>query len=315
MQKPVGDVGQIVQAVAQVGIGLPLKLGAGVVLDALNRSFRGEARTHRLAQPAQPAAVVGDHAEGLEHVAMLAGDAVVVAVDQVVDRGAHRADRRFQPVELQFHVVGDDLGHRDARLVHHDMAQAEAIGDAEALERHRAADGDRRALGRDRLQFARRDHLGEQHRGRLKRLDLFFRIGAPGAILHHEHADRGPAPQHRHAEERLIDLFTRLGLVGKRRMMLRVGERQRLGAGGDEADQALPRPHGGQMHGFPVEPLGGEQLERPVRAHDIERANLRHHVRGDQDHDAVQARLCGDGLRHDLAEPPQQQTGAARRAH
>ena len=98
-------------------------------------------------------------------------------------------------------------------------------------------------------------------------------------------------------------------------MMLRVGERQRLGAGGDETDQALARPHGRQVHGFPVEPLGGEQLERPVGAGDIERADLRHHVRSDQDDDAVQARLCRDGLRHDLAEPPQQQTGAARRAH
>ena len=88
-------------------------------------------------------------------------------------------------------------------------------------------------------------------------------------------------------------------------MVLRVGQRQRLGARGDETDQTLARPHGGQMHGLAVQALGGEQLHRPVGAHDIERADFRHHVRGDEDDDAVQTRLCGDGLRHDLAEPPQ----------
>ena len=98
-------------------------------------------------------------------------------------------------------------------------------------------------------------------------------------------------------------------------MMLRVRQRQRLGAGGDEADKALARSHRGQMDRLAVEALGGEQLHRPVGAHDVERAHLGHHVGGDEDDDAVQARLSGDGLRHDFAEPPQQKTRSARRAH
>ena len=143
----------------------------------------------------------------------------------------------------------------------------------------------------------------------------FFRIGAPRPVLHDEHPDRRAAAQHRHAEEGLVDFFARLGLVGKGRMMLRVGQRQRFGAGRDKADKALARPHGRQMDGFTVEALGGEQLHGAVGAHDIERADLRHHVGGDEDDDAVEARLSGDGLRHDLAKPPQQQTRSARRAH
>ena len=98
-------------------------------------------------------------------------------------------------------------------------------------------------------------------------------------------------------------------------MVLRVRQRQRLGGGGDQADEALAGAHRRQMHGLAIEAFGGEQLERPVGARDIERAHLGDHVGGDQDDDAVEARLCGDGLRHDLAEPSKQKSGSARRAH
>ena len=97
MQQAIGDVGQVVEPIAQIGISLALQLGAGVVLDALDRGLSGQAGAHRLTQPAQPAAIVRDHSEGLQHVAVLAADAVVAAVDQIVDRGAHGADRRLEP--------------------------------------------------------------------------------------------------------------------------------------------------------------------------------------------------------------------------
>ena len=89
-------------------------------------------------------------------------------------------------------------------------------------------------------------------------------------------------------------------------MVLRVRQGERFGRRGDQADQAFARPHGRQMHGLAVEAFGGEQLERSVGARDIERAHLGDHVRGDENDDAVEARLRGDGLRHDLAEPSQQ---------
>ena len=92
----------------------------------------------------------------------------------------------------EFHVVGYDLRHRHARLVHHDMSKTEPVGDAETFQRQRPTNGDRRALGGDALQLSGRDHLGEQHRGRLQRLDLLFGIGPPRAILHDQHPDRAP---------------------------------------------------------------------------------------------------------------------------
>ncbi len=98
-------------------------------------------------------------------------------------------------------------------------------------------------------------------------------------------------------------------------MALGVGERERFGGRRDQADEALARAHGGQMHRFAVEALGCEQFERTVGARDIERADLGDHVGGDQNNDAVQARLRRDRLRHDLAEPSQQQSRSARRAH
>ena len=101
MQQSVGDIGEIVQPVAQIGIRLPLQLGARVVLDPLDRGFGGQPRTHRFAQPAQPASVMRDHPEGFQHVAMFARPAVVTAVDQLVDRGAHGADRRLRAAAVR----------------------------------------------------------------------------------------------------------------------------------------------------------------------------------------------------------------------
>ncbi len=88
-------------------------------------------------------------------------------------------------------------------------------------------------------------------------------------------------------------------------MRLGVGERQRLGGGGDQADQALAGPHGGEMHRLAIQALGGEELEVAVVAQDVDRADLRDHVGRDQDDDAVEARLRADRLRHGLAKAAQ----------
>ncbi len=74
-------------------------------------------------------------------------------------------------------------------------------------------------------------------------------------------------------------------------MGLGVGERERLGGRGDQADEALPGAHRREVDGLAVEALGGKQLERAVAAHDIDGADLRHHVGGDQDHDLVETLL------------------------
>jgi len=97
--------------------------------------------------------------------------------------------------------------------VQHGVAEAESFGDRLSLDRQRAPQHGGRGLTGERLQLARGDHFGEQHRRRLQRLDFFFGIGAPRPVLHDEHAERRAAAQHRHAEEGLINLFAGLRLV------------------------------------------------------------------------------------------------------
>ena len=102
-----------------------------------------------------------------------------------------------------------------------------------------------------------------------------------------------------------VDLFARLRLVGEGRVALGVGEGEGLRGRGDEADEAFARAHDGQVDGFPVQALGGEQLEHAIAAHHIDGAHLRHHVGGDLGDDLVETVLRPDRLRHDLAEAQQ----------
>ena len=57
-QQAVGEIVEIMQSLADVGLGLALQFGARDVLDTFDRGFGGEPGRHRLAQPAQPAAVM-----------------------------------------------------------------------------------------------------------------------------------------------------------------------------------------------------------------------------------------------------------------
>ena len=68
------------------------------------------------------------------------------------------------------------------------------------------------------------------------------------------------------------------------------------------------------MHRRLVQAFRGVKLERAVDAQHVDRADLRHHVGGDQHHDLVQAFLRADRLRHDLAEAAQQHARTAERA-
>ena len=57
------------------------------------------------------------------------------------------------------------------------------------------------------------------------------------------------------------------------------------------ADQAFADPQPGAMHGLRPQPFGGEELQHLAGAHDIGRADLGHHVGGDDAHDLVEPLL------------------------
>ena len=130
VQQAVGEIVEIVQPVAQIGIGLAHHLGPRVALDALDRRLRGQARHHGLAQPPQPAAVMGEHPERLEHLPMLARAGLVAPIDQPVDRLAQRLDCIIETRRFRIDVLGDDLVDDHARLVQHHVAEPDAFVDA-----------------------------------------------------------------------------------------------------------------------------------------------------------------------------------------
>ncbi len=211
-------------------------------------------------------------------------------------------------------VLGDEVGDHHARLVQHGVAEAEALVERGADEMLGAADGEVAAGPHERLELAAGDHLREYHRGRLERLDLFFRIDAPRAVLDNEDAQRLAATQDRHAHEGLVDLLARLRPVGEGGMLLGVGEIEGLGLGRNDADEAFAEAQAGLVDGLGLQALGGEQLQRAVGAQDIDRAHLRDHVGRDGDDNPVESFLRADRLRHELAKPAEHDARAADRA-
>ena len=238
-QQPVGEIVEIVHALAQIGIGRAHHARPVVALHALDRGFGGEPGLDRLAQPVHPAPVMREHAEGLEHFGIFAA-ARFGAVDEFIDMGAQLFDRPVEPRFLLRDVLGDEVLDDDARLVQHDMAERDAVGQRLALEmmaaHMRDVGGD---VARHLGELARRDDLGQHHRRRLQRLFFFLGIVAARAVLHDEHADDDAVAQDRHAEEGVVDLFAGLRQVFERRMRLRVGEIEELRFAGDGADEAF----------------------------------------------------------------------------
>ncbi len=205
--QPVGEIVEIVQPFPQIGVGLAQHAGTRVGLHALDRGLRRQSGHHRFAQFVQPAAIVGEHAEGLEHLLVLAVIGDVAALQQQIEIGSQRIDRRFEPLQLLLHVVRDEIGDHDARLVQHHVSQSDAVGDRLAAEMQRAARRGLRAGPGERGELAGGDHLGEHHRGGLQRLLFLLGIGPVRPVLHDQHAQRVAGAQDRHAEERVVDFF------------------------------------------------------------------------------------------------------------
>ena len=186
------------------------------------------------------------------------------------------------------HGVADGDAGRELHAVDAQRQQAEAIDLLHLV-------GTDEVTGRDQL----RQHHGDG----LQRLDLFFVVVAARAVLHDQHAEHAAGAHDRHAGQRMVDLLARLRAIGVLRMALRVVERQRPGVGGDVADQALADPQARAVHGRRIEALGGEQLQHFAGPQQVDRADLGHHLVGDQAHDLAQRVLDGVGTRHRVPEP------------
>ena len=312
-QQPVREVVEVAHPLAQIGIGHVQHAGAHVALHLLHRRLGRQAVADRLLQPPHPAAIVGEHAIGFQHLAMLTLEGDVAALQHVVDGEPERAERGLQPADLLLAVLVEQVGDDDTRLVQHDMAEADTVIEGQAGEADRAPQVEFQARPREPREITGGDHLGDHHRRGFQRLDLVVAIVAHGLVLHDQDAERAPCPEHRHAEEGVVDLLAGFWQVGEGGVFLRVGKVERPRAGGDGADQALSESQLREVDGVRVQTFGGIELQHRVGAQHVERANFGDHVGGDVAHDPVEPLLRLQRLLHEFAEPFQQNARAAGR--
>ena len=123
----IGEIVEIMQPLAQERISLAQHAGAGVGLHTFDRGLRGQSGHHRFLHLVDPAAVVGEHAIGFEHIAMLAGLDHVAMLEKLVEIGAQRLHGGIEMLQFLRNIVGNEIGHHDARLVQHDMAERNAV--------------------------------------------------------------------------------------------------------------------------------------------------------------------------------------------
>ena len=186
------------QPLAHIGVDLAQHARARIVADALHGRLGGEAGGEGLIETPPPAAILREHAEGFEHVAMLAGARHVAAIEHAVDHAGELVDRLTETPPLELHIFGNQPRHDDARLVQHQMTERHALGDGDTTE----AGGLIAARIAHRLfgdETARGDHLGDHHGGGLKGLDLFVTVMTLSAVLHRQHAHGVAAAQDRDA--------------------------------------------------------------------------------------------------------------------
>src|SRR5580658_3049845 len=81
----------------------------------------------RVSDWTRPTAVIGEHAVGFEHLAMLAALDNIAMFQHLVEIGLQRLDGGFEVLQFLRHIVGDEIGDDDARLVQHDMAERDAF--------------------------------------------------------------------------------------------------------------------------------------------------------------------------------------------
>ena len=211
-----GQIVEIAQPLADIGIGDMGHAGLIVELDALDRGLGGQAGLDHRLDALKPAAVMSEHPVGLEDIAVLAAALEFRRGQHVVDRLAQIGHRPRQPVLLVQRVLGDEFGDLNLGLVKDRHAFRDALGQRHPFEKMRRAahEGPFGQLMRID-QIAPADQLGERHGDDLERLDLFFGVAPLGLVLDHDDANHPIAPDDRNAHEGMVDFFARLRPVGE----------------------------------------------------------------------------------------------------
>ena len=309
-QQAVGEVVEIAHPLAQIGIGHVHHARAHVALHLLDRRLGRQAVAHRLFQPAHPALVVGEHAVGFEHGAMLALEGDVAARQHVVDR------QPSEPSACSSRRSSSSLSSLN-RLVTTMRGSCSTTWPSPTPS---LSDRPVKLAGRRR---------SSSRPGRVSRASSPAAIISASTMAAVSSASTSssrycrwvrfcttstpsvrPALSTGTPRKERVDLLAGLRQVGEGRMLLRVRQVERAGRCGDGADEALAEPQLRQVDRFAVQTFGGVELEHRIGAQHVERADLGHHVLGDVVHDAIEPLLRLERLRHELAEPFQQNARA-----
>jgi|GEM_PF-6531742 len=198
-QQPVRKIVKITQPLPPVGIVLPQHPGTRGVLHPLDRRFRGKPLPHSRLEPTHPAAVVGEHAVGFEHLPMVAGLCQGLDPHHLVEARAQLVHGRLEPLQLDVNVLGEQLGDDDPRLVQHDVPERNALRNWLAV--HDACERTAELCrSPSACHCSGHDVLRYDHSGREQHLDVLIGVLAPGSVLDGKHPEHRPAPQDRDRE-------------------------------------------------------------------------------------------------------------------
>ena len=294
-QQPAGQVLQVGQPLAQIGVGDAAHAVAQFAGDALHRRLGGDAAADHLADPAQPAGIGGDQAVGLQHLARarhrpLPPSGTPAAISSSSPR-CIRSDRGVQP------APAPPPGRRPAGAAARAAAPCSthrADGDAAgraACRRRRAGRWRRRPPPPPSAAPPAGQQLGQQHGHRFQLVDLLVGVVARRAVLHRQHAQRAAGAAHRHREHRGERLLAGLRPVGEGRVVLRVRQVHHLRRW-RRTRPTMPSPTRSRVRptALRLQPLGGGQLQDVARPQHVDRAHLADQLGGDQPHQLGQRR-------------------------
>ena len=208
-----------------------------------------------------------------------------------------------------FAVASLEMANGDARLVQHRLADGEAGVQRLALQMMAAHTIDAECLAQ-RHDLRCMQEFGQHHGDDFQRLALFGGVVAGFAVLHHQHAHHCAPAQHRHPKEGMIDFLPRFRQIAIGGVTLGLCQAQGFGSGGNDADQSLAHAQAHPVHRLFAQALAGEQFQRVFVHQHIKGAHFRHHVGGDELHDAIEFLLGRFLLRHDIAQPAEQEARA-----
>ncbi len=220
----------------------------------------------------------------------------------------------MQPTAFRVRVVCDQISHGQIRDMQDRVAHAQTAVQADTFNPHRPR---RRQFFDQNLgvidELTASDQFRQYHSYGLEGLYLFFRIMALGPVLNRDDPGHPTRTEHWHPHHRVVDFLTSFRPIDEIGMLLRIGQCEGPCFLRDISNDTLAKLQTSFMNGTGFQALGCKQLQHIAAPPNIDRANLRDHVRGNNLDDVIQPLLRGRGTGHHVADTCQK--SSRRRQH